>query len=130
MSIAQVSGRERVDASPGGLPRWSAPVIGGVQVPPPYLLTTAVFDGREPSGGVRESSGGVRESSGGVLPEVHTHPDGLLVWPHAGSMTLHSRTGVRRLVPGQGLWVPPGTPHTGGGDPGGVACYTYVARSA
>ncbi|MFF8954998.1 helix-turn-helix domain-containing protein [Streptomyces sp. NPDC014894] len=113
MSVAPVSGRERLEAVPL---RWSAPVIGGAEVSPPYLLTTAVFDGSEPMGS--------------AFAGVHTHADGLLVWPHTGSMTLHTPTGVRRLVPGQGLWLPPGAPHASAADPGGVGCYTYVARSA
>ncbi|MER5772122.1 AraC family transcriptional regulator [Streptomyces sp. NPDC001985] len=113
MSVAHVSGRDHVQAVP---PRWSAPVIGGAEVPSPYLLTTAVFDGSEPMGP--------------LFTGAHTHTDGLLVWPHAGSMTLHTPSGVRRLVPGQGLWVPPGTPHASTADPSGVGCYTYVARSA
>ncbi|MFI1018381.1 helix-turn-helix domain-containing protein [Streptomyces sp. NPDC020965] len=116
MSVAHVSCRARVEADPAAPPRWSAPVIGGAEVRPPYLLTTAVFDG----------SGRM----GPLFGEAHTHTDALLVWPHTGSMTLHTPTGLRRLVPGQGLWVPPDTPHTSTADPSGVGCYTYVARSA
>lgn len=116
MSVAHVSGRDRVDAAPIVSLRWSSPVVGGAEVTPPYLLTTAVFDGSE--------------RMGPVFHGAHTHTDALLVWPHVGSMTLHTRTGVRRLVPGQGLWVPPGTAHASTADPSGVGCYTYVTRSA
>ncbi|MEU9604717.1 AraC family transcriptional regulator [Streptomyces sp. NPDC048057] len=83
---------------------------------PPYLLTTSVFDGSEPTGS--------------VYVGVHTHTDALLVWPHAGSMTLHTPGAVRRLVPGQGVWVPAGMPHASAAEPGSVGCYTYVTRSA
>ncbi|MEO3973553.1 AraC family transcriptional regulator [Streptomyces sp. CAU 1734] len=116
MLVAHDSGHDRAEAASAVSPRWSAPVVGGPEVSSPYLLTTAVFDGGEPMGPVFEGA--------------HTHPDALLAWPHAGSMTLHTPAGVRRLVPGQGIWVPPGTPHVSGADPGGVACYTYVAEAA
>ncbi|MER5491143.1 AraC family transcriptional regulator [Streptomyces sp. NPDC002490] len=116
MSVAAVTGRPWGEP-PTGLPlRWSDPAVGGAVVAPPYLLTTAVFDGSEPTGLVQYG--------------VHTHEDALLVWPHAGSMTLHTADAVRRLVPGQGVWVPPGTPHASAADPGGVGCYTYVTRAA
>lgn len=80
---------------------------------PPYLLTTAIFDGSDPLG----------PSATGV----HTHTDALLVWPHLGSMTLHTRNAVRHLVPGQGIWLPPGTPHASRPEAGSVSCFTYVA---
>ncbi|MFF2026127.1 helix-turn-helix domain-containing protein [Streptomyces sp. NPDC058171] len=116
MPVAAISGRPWGEPPTGPPLRWSDPAIGGAEVPPPYLLTTAVFDGTEPNGPAR--------------PGVHTHTDALLVWPHSGSMTLWTPATVRRLVPGQGVWVPPGTPHAAASDPGSVACYTYVTRSA
>ncbi|MFD8962286.1 AraC family ligand binding domain-containing protein, partial [Streptomyces anulatus] len=95
---------------------WAEPPAGGAEVAEPYLLTTAVFDDSEPTGPV---------TSG-----VHTHTDALLVWPHTGSITLRTRNTVRRLLPGQGAWLPPGTPHAASHEAGGISCYTYVARRA
>ncbi|MFJ6216661.1 helix-turn-helix domain-containing protein [Streptomyces sp. NPDC092296] len=109
-------GRERGGAPPAVALRWSEPVVGGAAVVSPYLLTTSILDGSERTGSVDFG--------------VHTHADALLVWPHLGSMTLHTRTAVRRLIPGQGMWVPPDTPHASSPDPGSVGCYTYVARTA
>lgn len=96
--------------------RWTEPSIGGPLVDAPYLLTTAVFDGSEPTGPTATG--------------VHTHTDALLVWPHTGSTTLQTRNTVRRLLPGQGAWLPPGTPHASRPDPGSVSCYTYVTPAA
>ncbi|WP_328912346.1 MULTISPECIES: helix-turn-helix domain-containing protein [unclassified Streptomyces] len=112
--LATVPGCERGEAPPAAALRWAEPSEGGVEVPAPYLLTTAVLDGSPPA----------------AVGGVHTHSDGLLVWPHHGSLTLHTRNTVRRLVPGQGIWLPPGTPHDSSFDPGGVSCYTYVTRAA
>ncbi|WP_406150149.1 helix-turn-helix domain-containing protein [Streptomyces anulatus] len=95
---------------------WTEPPAGGAEVAEPYLLTTAVFDDSEPTGPV---------TSG-----VHTHTDALLVWPHTGSITLRTRNTVRLLLPGQGAWLPPGTPHAASHEAGGISCYTYVARRA
>lgn len=72
---------------------WAEAPADGAEVAEPYLLTTAVFDDSEPTGPV---------TSG-----VHTHTDALLVWPHTGSITLRTRNTVRRLLPGQGAWLPP-----------------------
>ncbi|MEE1741239.1 AraC family transcriptional regulator [Streptomyces sp. BE147] len=114
--LATVPGRERGEAPPAVAPRWAEPSPGGALVSAPYLLTTAVFDGSTHSAA----------ATGGV----HTHTDALLVWPHHGSLTLHTRHTMRRLVPGQGVWLPPGTPHDSSPDPGSVSCYTYVTRAA
>lgn len=114
--LATVPGRELGAARPAVALRWAEPLAGGAEVSAPYLLTTAVFDGSPPAVP--------------VAPGVHTHSDGLLVWPHHGSLTLHTRDAVRRLVPGQGIWLPPGTPHDSWSDPGSVSCYTYVTRAA
>ncbi|MER6914525.1 AraC family transcriptional regulator [Streptomyces sp. NPDC000594] len=116
MSVAAVPSRPWGEPSAAPLLQWADPTVGGAEVSPPYLLTTAVFDGGERTGL-------------GHLG-VHTHPDALLVWPHSGSMILHTPGALRRLVPGQGVWVPPGTPHASAPDPGSVGCYTYVIRSA
>ncbi|MGC5342748.1 helix-turn-helix domain-containing protein [Streptomyces sp. DT24] len=105
--------RERVETVPL---RWAEPSAGGALVAEPYLLTTAIFDGSEPAGA--------------ALSGVHTHTDALLVWPHLGSLTLHTRNAVWRLIPGQGVWLPPGAPHASFHESGGVSCYTYVARTA
>ncbi|MFD7432451.1 helix-turn-helix domain-containing protein [Streptomyces sp. NPDC059814] len=113
--LATVPGRERGEPPPAAALRWAAPSAGGAQVSAPYLLTTAVLDG----------SPAVPVAAG-----VHTHSDGLLVWPRHGSLTLRTRNAVRRLVPGQGVWLPPGTPHDSSADPGGVSCYTYVTSAA
>ncbi|MCX4845167.1 AraC family transcriptional regulator [Streptomyces sp. NBC_00893] len=112
--LATVPGRERGEAPPAL--RWAEPSAGGAEVSAPYLLTTAVLGGSLPAGP--------------VVSGVHTHWDGLLVWPHHGSLTLYTPNTVRRLVPGQGMWLPPGTPHDSSADPGGVSCYTYVTRAA
>ncbi|MES9507852.1 AraC family transcriptional regulator [Streptomyces sp. NPDC000609] len=114
--LATVPGRERGEAPPAVALRWAEPSAGGAEVSAPYLLTTAVFDGSPPA---------VPVPAG-----VHTHSDGLLVWPHHGSLTVYTRDSVRRLVPGQGIWLPPGTPHDASCDPGSVSCYTYVTRAA
>ncbi|MFD9719912.1 helix-turn-helix domain-containing protein [Streptomyces sp. NPDC059076] len=116
MSVADISGHAHASAAPVVSLRWGAPVAGGAEVASPYLLTTAVFDGTE--------------AGGPAFSEPHTHTDALLMWPHTRSLTLHTSAGVRRLIPGQGVWVPPGVPHAATADTGGVACYTYVARSA
>lgn len=114
MSVAHVSGPALAGTAPPLPVRWAAPLAGGAVVRPPYLLTTAVFDGGD----------------GPLDVEPHTHSDGLLMWPHAGPLTLYTPTGVRRLIPGQGVWIPPDAPHSATADPGSVACFTYVARSA
>ncbi|WP_406406511.1 AraC family transcriptional regulator [Streptomyces halstedii] len=114
--LATVPVRERGKAPPAVALRWAEPSAGGIEVSAPYLLTTAVFDGSPPA---------VPVTTG-----VHTHADGLLVWPHHGSLTLHTRNTVRRLVPGQGFWLPPDTPHDASTDAGSVSCYTYVTRAA
>lgn len=114
--LATVPGRERGEPPVSAALRWAEPSAGGAQVSAPYLLTTAVLGGSPP------------EAPAAV--GVHTHSDGLLVWPRHGSLTLHTRNAVRRLVPGQGVWLPPGTPHDSSADPGGVSCYTYVTSAA
>ncbi|MCX4650828.1 AraC family transcriptional regulator [Streptomyces microflavus] len=117
MSVSVMApGRGRGEMLSTALLRWSEPSVGGPVVETPYLLTTAVLDSPAPAG----------SSTSGV----HTHDDALLVWPHVGSTTLHTRNTVRRLVPGQGVWMPPGTPHASHPDPGSVSCYTYVTRAA
>ncbi|MBQ0830188.1 helix-turn-helix domain-containing protein [Streptomyces tagetis] len=108
--------RPRGAARAADVPRWTEPSPGGAVVVEPYLLTTAVFDGPGAAGTV----------SGGV----HTHADALLAWPHLGSMTVHTPDAVRHLVPGQGLWLPPGTPHACRPKAGSVSCFTYVTRAA
>ncbi|MGW6205494.1 helix-turn-helix domain-containing protein [Streptomyces sp. NPDC055089] len=114
--LATVPVRERGEVPPAVALRWAEPSAGGAEVTAPYLLTTAVFDGTPPAVP--------------LVPGVHTHSDGLLVWPHHGTLTLHTRNTVRRLVPGQGVWLPPGTPHDSWSDPGSVSCYTYVTSAA
>ncbi|MFD3649403.1 helix-turn-helix domain-containing protein [Streptomyces cyaneofuscatus] len=117
MSVSVVSpGRGRAERLSATLLRWSEPSVGGPVVEAPYLLTTAVLDNPAPAG----------SSASGV----HTRGDALLVWPHTGTTTLHTRNTARRLVPGQAAWMPPGTPHASHPDPGSVACYTYVTRAA
>lgn len=108
--------RKRDTAPATGPLQWAEPMAGGAVVAPPYVLTTAIFDGSERNGQVSDG--------------VHTHTDALLVWPHLGPMTLHTRTAVHHLVPGRGIWVPPGTPHASDPSTGGVSCYTYVAPEA
>lgn len=109
--------RHQRGEAPSTVPlQWAEPPGGGGEVADPYLLTTSVFDGTGPKGPPTSA--------------VHTHTDALLVWPHFGSLTLHTRTTVRRLIPGQGAWLPPGTPHAAFHEPGSVCCYTYVARAA
>ncbi|MFJ3667089.1 helix-turn-helix domain-containing protein [Streptomyces sp. NPDC090106] len=95
---------------------WDEPVDGGAVVRAPYLLTTAVLDGSVPHGP--------------TLRDVHTHADPMVAWAHAGTVLVHTRGAIRRLVPGQGLWIPPGTAHASSVDPGGIGCYTYVTATA
>ncbi|MER5275550.1 AraC family transcriptional regulator [Streptomyces sp. NPDC002809] len=114
--LATVLDRGRDEVSTAVALRWAEPSVGGAEVSAPYLLATAVFDGSPPAVP--------------IVSGVHTHSDGLLVWPHHGSLTLHTRHAMRRLVPGQGVWLPPGTPHDASADPGSVSCYTYVTRAA
>ncbi|MEV6123534.1 AraC family transcriptional regulator [Streptomyces sp. NPDC052077] len=95
--------------------RWTEPFPGGALVVEPYLLTTAVLGGPEAAA-----------LSGGA----HTHADALLAWPHLGPMTVHTPDAVRHLVPGQGLWLPPGTPHACRPEADSVSCFTYVTRKA
>lgn len=111
-----VSRRPHGEAPSTTSPAWAEPPAGGAEVAEPYLLTTAVFDDSAPTGT--------------VTSDVHTHTDALLVWPHTGSITLRTRNTVRRLLPGQGAWLPPGTPHAASHEAGGISCYTYVAQRA
>ncbi|MFE1801634.1 helix-turn-helix domain-containing protein [Streptomyces sp. NPDC059517] len=95
---------------------WDEPVDGGPVVGAPYLLTTAVLDGSAPYGP--------------SLRNVHTHADPMVAWSHSGTVLVHTRDAMRRLVPGQGLWLPPGTAHASSVEPGGIGCYTYVTVTA
>ncbi|MGO3885466.1 MAG: helix-turn-helix domain-containing protein [Mycetocola sp.] len=44
-------------------------------------------------------------------PRAHAHPEHLVFWPSHGTASLEVDGVQRRLAPGQGLWVPAGTPH-------------------
>ncbi|VXB06825.1 helix-turn-helix domain-containing protein [Pseudoclavibacter sp. 8L] len=79
-----------------------------VGIPTPFLLTTAVLDG---------------SNLGDRVP--HVHPEGMIMWPSRGSVVVLVEGALRTLAVGQGIWVPPFTPHTMEVDASSVGCCTY-----
>ena len=77
-------------------------------IPAPFLLTTAVLAG--PNLGE---------------PEPHMHPEGMIMWPSRGSVVVLVEGAMRTLAVGQGIWVPPFTPHTMEVDASSTGCCTY-----
>ncbi|WP_068477301.1 helix-turn-helix transcriptional regulator [Pseudoclavibacter helvolus] len=77
-------------------------------IPAPFPLTTAVLAG--PNLGE---------------PEPHMHPEGMIMWPSRGSVVVLVEGAMRTLAVGQGIWVPPFTPHTMEVDASSTGCCTY-----
>ncbi|MFZ4841158.1 AraC family transcriptional regulator [Mycetocola saprophilus] len=60
----------------------------------------------------------------------HTHPDAMLAWCYRGTVWVYLQDAMWRLAPGQGVWIPAGTPHTSRHDRDSTGCYTYIPDHA
>lgn len=95
---------------------WDAARAHPSTVDEPYLMTT----------GVVVANQGVSRP----LAAPHSHPDAMLAWCYRGTVWVYLQDAVWRLAPGQGIWVPAGTPHTSRHEPGSTGCYTYLPDAA
>lgn len=91
---------------------WDASGVHPSAVAAPYLMGTGVVSGDDAC---------VRPIS-----PPHSHPDPMLAWCYRGTVLVHLQDAVWRLAPGQGVWIPAGTPHTARHERDSVGCYTYV----
>lgn len=91
---------------------WEASPAQPSTVSAPYLMGTGVVTGDD---------AGTRP-----LSPPHSHPDAMLAWCYRGTVWLHLQDARWRLAPGQGLWIPPHTPHTAHHERDSTGCYTYI----
>ncbi|MDQ1082779.1 MULTISPECIES: AraC family transcriptional regulator [Microbacterium] len=95
---------------------WDASPRYPSNVEAPYLMSTGVVTGEDR---------GARP-----LSPPHAHADAMLAWCYRGTVWVHLRDAMWQLAPGQGIWVPPGVPHTAHHEQDSVGCYTYLPASA
>ncbi|MDQ0728435.1 AraC family transcriptional regulator [Microbacterium sp. W4I20] len=91
---------------------WDASPTHPSTVSAPYLMGTGVVTGDD---------AGTRP-----LSPPHSHPDAMLAWCYRGTVWLHLQDARWRLAPGQGVWIPPHTPHTAHHERDSIGCYTYI----
>ncbi|MBL3700725.1 AraC family transcriptional regulator [Leucobacter luti] len=82
----------------------------------PYLMGTGVVSGE---------AAALRPIS-----PPHSHPEAMLAWCYRGTVTVQLQDALWSLAPGQGVWIPAGTPHTARHDRDSTGCYTYVSDAA
>lgn len=91
---------------------WEATPAYPSAVQAPYLMRTSVVTGDD---------AGVRP-----LSPPHTHADPMLAWCYRGTVWVYLPDAMWRLAPGQGVWIPEGTPHTTRHERDSTGCYTYI----
>ena len=95
---------------------WDATEAHPSSVVPPYLMGTGVVTGDD--------------GSSRPLSPPHSHPDAMLAWCYRGTVWVYLQDAMWRLAPGQGIWIPAGTPHTSRHERDSTGCYTYVPDTA
>lgn len=95
---------------------WAASLSHPSTVRAPYLMGTGVVTGEDT---------GTRP-----LSPPHSHPDAMLAWCYRGTVWVHLQDAMWRLAPGQGVWIPAGTPHTAHHERDSTGCYTYIPDSS
>ncbi|AUG29132.1 MULTISPECIES: AraC family transcriptional regulator [Microbacterium] len=91
---------------------WDASPTHPSSLRAPYLMSTGVITADD-------------VSSRPISPP-HAHPDALLAWCYRGTVWVYLRDAMWRLAPGQGMWIPAGTPHTARHERDSTGCYTYI----
>jgi AraC-like DNA-binding protein len=91
---------------------WDASPTHPSTVVEPYLMGTGVVTGDDV---------GTRPVS-----PPHAHPDAMLAWCYRGTVWVYLEEAMWRLAPGQGVWIPPHTPHTSRHERDSTGCYTYI----
>ncbi|UOQ61462.1 AraC family transcriptional regulator [Leucobacter rhizosphaerae] len=92
---------------------WEASGVHPSSVVAPYLMGTGVVASND--------SHPTRP-----LSPPHSHPDPMLAWCYRGTVWVYLQDAMWRLAPGQGIWIPAGTPHTALHERDSTGCYTYV----
>ncbi|WP_440312631.1 AraC family transcriptional regulator [Leucobacter chromiireducens] len=98
-------------------PDWALSGAHPPAISDPYLMGTGVVRGSD------------------VDPErpispPHTHPEAMLAWCYRGTVWVYLEGAMWQLGPGQGIWIPPHTPHTARHERDATGCYTYVPDNA
>lgn len=96
---------------------WDASGEHPSMVVEPYLMGTGVVTGDD-------------TSHTRPLSPPHSHPDAMLAWCYRGTVWVVLQDTMWRLAPGQGIWIPAGTPHTARHERDSTGCYTYIPDSA
>ena len=96
---------------------WEASGRHPSTVVAPYLMGTGVVSGED-------------SPSSRPLAPPHSHPDAMLAWCYRGTVWVYLQDAMWRLAPGQGIWIPAGTPHTARHERDSTGCYTYIPDSA
>lgn len=91
---------------------WDASAVHASTVTPPYLMGTGVVTGTD--------------GHSRPISPPHTHPDAMLAWCYRGTVWVYLPDAMWRLAPGQGVWIPAGTPHTTRHEKDSTGCYTYI----
>ncbi|MDI6022139.1 AraC family transcriptional regulator [Leucobacter sp. UT-8R-CII-1-4] len=94
---------------------WERSALRTSSIADPYLMGTGVVT--------------AEDTSGRPISPPHSHPDAMLAWCYRGTVWVHLQDARWRLAPGQGVWIPPFTPHTAHHEPGSTGCYTYIPDS-
>lgn len=95
---------------------WDASGAHPSTVVEPYLMGTGVVTGDD--------------GSSRPLSPPHSHPDAMLAWCYRGTVWVYLQDAMWRLAPGQGVWIPAGTPHTSRHEKDSTGCYTYIPDDA
>ncbi|WP_125099304.1 helix-turn-helix transcriptional regulator [Leucobacter chromiireducens] len=98
-------------------PDWASSGARPPAIRDPYLLTTGVVrDGDVPTDR--------------PIAPPHTHPEAMLAWCYRGTVWVYLEGAMWQLGPGQGIWLPPHTPHTARHEADATGCYTYLPDGA
>lgn len=98
-------------------PDWASCAQHPTAIREPYLMGTGVVMGDD-------------LGPGRLVSPPHSHPEAMLAWCYRGTVWVYLESTMWRLSPGQGVWVPPRTPHTARHERDAVGCYTYVPGEA
>jgi len=95
---------------------WDASGVYPSTVTPPYLMGTGVVTGDD--------------GHSRPISPPHSHPDAMLAWCYRGTVWVYLQDAMWQLAPGQGVWIPPHTPHTARHERDSTGCYTYIPDTA
>lgn len=95
---------------------WAASPVQPSTIREPYLMGTGVVTGED--------------TETRPLAPPHAHPDAMLAWCYRGTVWVQLQDAMWRLAPGQGIWIPAGTPHTARHERDSTGCYTYISDAS